>query len=255
MLTEERFFKIVEIVNRNRTATVQEIAKELGVSESTIRRDLTELDARGKLNKVHGGATTMERSSVYYARADKNLETRTGTQTFEKSEIGAYAAGLIRAGDLVYIDAGTTTAAMAERITETKACYVTNSPQIALNLAKRGINATLTGGEVKALTNACIGQMAVDVIGRYNFSIGFFGTNGISRTAAFSTPDQNEAAVKSAAFTRCNKRYVLADNTKFNKISPITFADFENVLVVTDRCPDEYLGICEIVELTAEVGK
>ena len=238
MLTEERYQKIIDIVNEQKTITVLELLK---ISESTVRRDLVSLDKLGKLIRVHGGATSLE---LQYETADKDIPKRSTLNLEEKHIIGKYAANLIVSGDFVYLDAGTTVEIMAEYITEKNASYVTNSIWQAKALAKHNIPVTIIGGTFKSVTEAIIGSEAVEYLQKYHFTKGFFGTNGISRIAHFSTPETNEASVKRTALSRCKMSYILADSTKFEKISAVTFGQLKNSTIITTKlAPQNYENI------------
>ena len=93
----------------------------------------------------------------------------------------------------------------------------------------------MIGGTFKAVTEAIIGSEAVECLQKYHFTKGFFGTNGISDIAHFSTPEANEASVKRTAITRCKQSYVLADSTKFDKVSAVTFGYIENSTIITTQ--------------------
>ena len=105
MLAEERFALILEQLNEQRTVTVQQLCEALHTSESTIRRDLTELDRQGRLTKVHGGATLPDSR---FLADEPTMEAKETLAVAEKRSIAAVAAALITAEDFVFIDAGTT---------------------------------------------------------------------------------------------------------------------------------------------------
>ena len=111
MLTEERFTRILSILESMGSVTVQQLMTELDASESTIRRDLNTLDANGQLIKVHGGAILKNTS---YSTEDDEVMQRRERNKGAKEKIAKYAAGLIEPGDFVYIDAGTTTDLMID---------------------------------------------------------------------------------------------------------------------------------------------
>ena len=230
MLTEERFAKILSILESMGSVTVQQLMTELDASESTIRRDLNALDANGQLTKVHGGAIL---KTVAYSTKDDNVISRKEKNRDAKNKIAKYAAEQIAPGDFVYLDAGTTTELMIEYITSHQAVFVTNAISHAKRLAERGFTVYLLGGEFKAVTEAIVGEEAVAALEKYNFTKGFWGANGVSLQKGYSTPELKEAMVKKKSMENCKERFVLADESKFNQISSVTFAPFEGATVIT----------------------
>lgn len=230
MLTEERFAKILSILENSGSVTVQQLMAELDASESTIRRDLTALDANGQLTKVHGGAVL---KNMVYSTRDDEVTHRKEQHKEAKERIARYAAKLITSGDFVYIDAGTTTECMIDYITNKQAVFVTNAITHAKKLAERGCTVYILGGEFKAVTEAIVGEEAVVTLEKYNFTKGFWGANGVSIQKGFSTPELKEALVKRKSMANCKERFVLADDSKFNQISSVTFAPFESATVIT----------------------
>lgn len=247
MLIEERFCEILRIVEEKRTVTVQELTEMLRTSESTIRRDLTVLHNEGKLIKVHGGAIAVD---LNYNSKDTDLVLREELNKDDKIKIARYAAGLIEADDVVFVDAGSTTALLIDYITQTNAMYVTNSIIHAKKLAQRGCKCYILGGEFKLSTEAIVGSEAIECLNKYNFTKGFWGTNGVNVKSGFSTPDVNEALVKKKAMQQTKCKYVLCDATKFNQISPVSFAEFEDAVVITtamvDKCYEKYENVVEV---------
>lgn len=236
MLAEKRREEILKMVEECQTVTVPELSRKLNISESTIRRDLEQLDRMHKLVRVHGGATAL---TMQYVVNDEGFAERYEIMSEEKTVIGRYAARLIGPDDFVYIDAGTTTERLIDFIDENDAVYVTNSVGHALKLLRRGFRVIMPGGEMKQKTEAMVGVDTVDAIRRFNFTIGFFGTNGVSQKTGFTTPEVNEAMVKKMALRHSAARYVLCDHTKFSLVSPITFAEYGEADIITDRLPDQ----------------
>lgn len=230
MLAEERFNRILSIVEKKKSVTVVELTELLDTSESTIRRDLTTLDKRKKLIKVHGGATAID---MEYMTKDSEVSVRQDLNKEEKQKIAQYAAGLIQKEDFIYIDAGTTTEYLVEQIQEKEAVYVTNGIVHARKLLQKGCRVFLLGGELKKETEALIGAEAVQSLKKYNFTKGFFGANGVHNEYGITTPDLNEAAVKEHALRQCRKSYVLADSSKIGKISLVKFAELKETEVIT----------------------
>lgn len=246
MLLEKRLEQILKLVEQNGSVTVQELTEVLGASESTIRRDLLLLAEEGRINKVHGGATAV---NSYYDK-DEDVAARKNLNKEEKIEIARYAASLIKPHDLVYLDAGTTTERVIDFITERSATYVTNAIGHAKRLVEAGCEAHILGGKFKLATEAIVGNETVSELEKYNFAIGFLGTNGVSRKSGFSTPDIDEAMVKKKAIMQCRRPYILCDPEKFSKVSPVTFAAFEDAFILTTEVKgSSFQGARNIIEI------
>jgi len=236
MLTEKRQEEILKLLDTNGSVTVNELKNRFHASESTIRRDLNTLHDMGALVKVFGGAVKVE--SKIKIKEEK-VEQRKEQHMEEKQRIAQYAASLVEPDDFVYIDAGTTTGAMIPYLSEKKATYVTNAVFHALQLAEKGMHVILVGGEMKAATEAIVGNEAYNNLQKYNFTKGFWGTNGVNRREGFTTPDINEALVKECAIKHTQEPYILCDSRKFYQICPIRFAEFDDAVIITDCLPDE----------------
>ena len=246
MLTEERYVAILRLLEEKKAVTVTELTQLLNTSESTIRRDLTSLHKSGRLYKVYGGATAL---SSRYSASEEDMRTKNALYTEEKVAIARHAASLVRSNDFVYLDAGSTTLQMLDFLAEKDATYVTNGLPHAARLASRGFKSFILGGRVKAVTEAVIGAEALASLKGYNFTKGFFGTNGISIESGYSTPDADEGTVKGEAVARCKRAYVLADSSKFNRTTPITFAPLTSAAIITGRLEDKkYRDFTTIIE-------
>lgn len=247
MLTEERRSIILSLLDERGTLSVSELVSELHASESTIRRDLITLNRAGSLKKVHGGAVKLETGVIL---TEPSVNDKRHLFPAEKERIARYAAGLIRRGDLVFIDAGTTTEKMIEYITEKDAIYITNAYNHARLLVKRGCKVYLAGGEMKDITEANVGVTCVEMLRGYNFTKCFLGTNGISKEAGFSTHDIDEASVKRIAAERSYITYILADHSKFDKTATVNFAQISRACIITDCVKnDEYRSLTVVKEV------
>lgn len=237
MLSEQRQAMILQYLEERRSVTVAELTEFLGISESTARRDITVLDKAGKLVKVFGGAVALE---SHYLAQEPTVAQKSEENQDEKQRIARYAASLVGPEDFVYLDAGTTTGYMLDFLEEKDAVFVTNAVAHAQRLAAMGCRVLLVGGTLKAATEAVVGASAARMLRDYHFTKGFFGTNGVSREAGFTTPDVNEALVKRTALEQCRRAYVLADHTKFQVVSAVTFASLEAALVLTDNSQEGF---------------
>lgn len=249
MLAEERFSRILSIIEAEGSATIQELMTALDASESTVRRDLITMDENGLLTKVHGGAIA-RRPSV--STHDEDVRNRKTMNAEQKNAIAKYAASLIRPDDFVYLDAGTSTEAMIPFIKETQAVFVTNAIGHAKLLAEKGCRVYLLGGKFKSQTEAIVGEEAMEMLSKYNFTKGFWGTNGISVSKGYSTPEIKEAMVKKYSMKNCKRCYILADASKFDQLSSVKFADFEQATILTTElykpALKKYKNIVEVKE-------
>lgn len=232
MFTEERHNIILRELKIKGMISVNDLVKLLNTSESTIRRDLNTLDSEGLLKKIHGGATLVGEKA---SRHDYKVNVRKSLNLDEKRKIAIHAASLIQDEDVIYIDAGTTTELIIEFISNTNITAVTNGIVHAKKLLEKNIKTFILGGEIKDVTEAIIGSNAVLDLKKYNFSKGFFGANGISNENGYTTPDVTEGMVKAEALRRCKKAYVLADESKLDQVSFITFGNIEDATLITNK--------------------
>lgn len=237
MLTKQRHEEMVNIIRERGSVTTNEMAKILGISESTARRDINFLADTGKVIKVYGGAMF---DSQDVDTQEDSFEQRMDINATEKGKAAEKALELITPDDFIYIDAGTTTKYIADNFNMNGVRIVTNGIEHARILASKGNEVVLVGGNVKISTDAIVGTLAVNTLDKYHFTKGFFGTNGISPKAGYTTPDINEALVKKAAMQKCSKSFIVCDSSKFNTISAVTFASFREATIVTNLCPAEF---------------
>lgn len=249
MLAEERFALILDLLTEKRTATVQELCEALNASESTIRRDLTELDRQGRLNKVHGGATL---PNGQFLADEPTMAAKESLAVSQKQSIAEAAAALITAEDFVYVDAGTSTLAMVRALSgpALEAHYVTNGIAHARLLAQKSCHVCLPGGLLRPRTEAIIGAAAVTALQQFNFTKAFMGANGVAMDAGFTTPDPEEAAVKAAAIRRARQIWFLTDDSKFGRIYPVVISALRDAAILTNRCPDPKYGQLTLVKET-----
>ncbi|MEG6565782.1 DeoR/GlpR family DNA-binding transcription regulator [Thermoanaerobacterium saccharolyticum] len=231
MFGEERRMKIAEILSKDKSITVSQLSEILGVSESTIRRDLKMLEIDGFIQRTHGGAilnTHTHYEPSFVEKEDYELPS--------KMQIGRMAASLIEEGDSVILDAGTTTLMIAKSLQDIHLTVVTNSPIIAIELSNRNnIELIVTGGIERLNTKALVGPIAEMVIRNFKVDKAFIGANAISYENGLMTPDIIEANTKKAMIDVSNEVYAVVDHTKFGKKSFVKFADLSDITaIITD---------------------
>lgn len=248
LLTEERYSIILELVNTRKSIKLTELCEILNASISTVRRDLNALAEMGRLTKVHGGAIAIDDNFTF---TEINVDEKSRLFTEEKTIIARYAASLIDDEDFIFMDAGTTTEKMIEFLPQKKVTFVTNGFIHAKKLAQKGFKVYIPGGEIKLITEAIVGAECIMTLKNYNFTKSFIGVNGISISSGFSTPDINEAKVKTTIVDGSLKTYVLADHSKFDKVTSVTFATLNRADIITDKLSDkkytDYTSVKEVM--------
>ena len=223
MLKSKRKQLILEKVTKDKFVSLEYLVQALNTSESTVRRDLDELESERKLRRVHGGA-----ESLHFLQEEESNQEKSIKNIQEKTKIAQKAASLIQEYDVIFIDAGTTNELLVNELHDPSVTVVTNSIHHATKLVERNIPTVIIGGVVKRSTDASIGGVALNQIGQLNFDKAFIGMNGID-DGFFTTPDMEEGAVKRAILENAKKTYVLADasklgNTSFAKVAPVSRA-------------------------------
>ncbi|SDY33991.1 DeoR family transcriptional regulator, fructose operon transcriptional repressor [Evansella caseinilytica] len=233
MLTYERQQLILSLLEEKKIVKLQELVDATGASESTIRRDLTELEEQKLLKRVHGGASLISKKFE-----EPTIEEKQSKYKAEKSAIGKYAASLVNNGDCIFIDAGTTTRAMVEYLQDKEIVVVTNGLNIITELIANNIRTYVTGGYVKEGTHAFVGRGAVDSLQTFQFDKAFVGTNGVDSESGYTTPDPEEAQIKELAIRKANETFVLADHSKFGDTSFAKIADLSAAIIITSKLTD-----------------
>jgi DeoR family fructose operon transcriptional repressor len=237
MLPDERRLRIIEQLAQQRSITVSELSTALGVSESTIRRDLDELEQQGLLRRTHGGAVAIDATAAF----EPTLQEKDVRHTAEKRAIAKAAAKLVRAGDAVLLDAGTTTLHIARAIAAMDITILTNSVPIAADLVARpDLRAQLIvlGGWMRTTTGALVGPFTERMLGELHADVVFLGANGLHLERGVTTPHPFEAAVKAAMVKSARRVVVAADRSKWNQASLVRVCNWDAVDVwVTDAAP------------------
>lgn len=225
MYAPERHQQILETARAHGRVDVAGLAKELSVTPETVRRDLTALERRGVLRRVHGGAIPVERLGIEPGVADRESHA-----SGEKDRIARAALDELPDGGSIIIDAGTTTVRFAELLPlDRELTVVTHSIPVASVLISRpNISLHLLGGVVRGRTLAAVGEWTRAQVAEVFVDVAFMGTNGISVERGLTTPDLAEASVKRALIDAARRTVVLADHTKFGR------EDFARVAPLTD---------------------
>jgi DeoR family transcriptional regulator, fructose operon transcriptional repressor len=229
MLEPERHQIILEALKVKSSVKLQELVELTNSSESTIRRDLIQLEQEKFLKRVHGGAARLQgklQEPSMTEKSSKNLQT--------KRQIAQYASSLVDEGDCIYLDAGSTIFEMIPFLPE-NIVAVTNGLTHVNELIEKNIKTFLIGGYAKPTTKATIGRGALDSLGHYRFDKCFLGVNGIHSQFGYTTPDPEEAMIKQQAISLSREAYVVADESKFSEIAFAKIADLHQATIITNE--------------------
>lgn len=231
MLTSQRKQLILEKLEAEGQVQSTALSVHFSVSEDTIRRDLRELAAEGRLQRVHGGALPASSAVVPFAE-------RKTVKMDAKKNVARKGAQLISAGQVVIIDGGTTTAELITFLPpDLQITVVTHSPSIALGLVDHPlIDVILIGGRLYKHSIVTVGAAAIEGIGNVHADLFFMGVTGIHPEAGLTTGDFEEACIKRAFSGRAAETIVLASPEKINTASSFAIGDVSlaNTMVVED---------------------
>ncbi len=215
MLTTERKRLLLQRLKQEGKIEARQAAAELGISNDTIRRDLRELAAAGKLQRVHGGALPK-------SEADADLDARKNISAKSKSEVGMAAARLIKPEQVVIIDGGTTALQLVSNLSvDQRNTVITHSPTIAVALSSLpAITVIMIGGVLFRHSMVNVGAAAVEAVSHFHADTFFMGVTGVDVSAGLTTGDFEEAHIKKALSSRAADTVVMASCEKLEVASP-----------------------------------
>ena len=234
MLAKQRQQYILTQVAKSGALAVSELVAQLKVSRETVRRDLIALAERGLIVTTHGGVMSSE-------RLEPDINIRESANADAKQAIGQRAAALVQDGASLILDSGSTTQAVARALADRHQLVVyTNDWRIALLLGRRnGNRVTLLGGELSDSEDATFGLDTLQQLSHYRVDFSFVGACGISPDAYLTDYTRMVAEVRSRMITAAGQAVVVADLSKFGRITPVRIGGFETVrYLVTEAQPD-----------------
>ena len=234
MLTQERKAHIRAVLRRDGRIVAKALSQELDLSEDTIRRDLRELAAEGLLQRVHGGALPA-------SPAMADFPARKAVATGSKRAIARAAAEMIRPGQVVFLDGGTTAVEVARALSPTlQATVVTHSPNVAVELAAHpSVEVELIGGRLFKHSVVAVGAAAIEAIVRVRADIYFMGVTGVHPDMGLTTGDAEEAAVKRTISRHAAETVVLASAEKLGAASPFVVMAVSEVAAIVVEADTE----------------
>ncbi|PWB97283.1 DeoR/GlpR family DNA-binding transcription regulator [Salinibacterium hongtaonis] len=245
MYATERQQQIENRLADDGRVTVVDLAREFDVSNETVRRDLDQLELRGVLRRVHGGAVSAARIS----RTEESIAQRSDRNAAAKERIALAALALIPStfSGAIAIDSGTTTGMLAQGLSrwqpdtpDRSLTVITHSIAIASAVSDNPhIEVQIIGGRLRGITSAAVGPTTLAQLSRLRPDIAFVGANGLHSDFGFSTPDPDEAAVKTALTRGARRAIALVDASKLGVETLVSFATLADIdTLVTDKQPD-----------------
>ncbi len=237
---EERRRRIAELVRRRGSVRIVDLVEPMGVSEPTLRKDLSYLEGRKVLKRTHGGAIAVE------PRPDRGPGDRGTVNVEAKRAIAKACAALVGEGQSVYVDAGTTTTMVAEELPDTYLNVVTNSVPVVQILGPRGqIRHTLLGGRYHSVGESVVGPIALENLERFTVDVAFVGISGIT-AEGITVSDVNEGELKKQVISSARRVVVACDSSKvgqvdFSFLVPLGVVDD----IVTEAADPELVSWCE----------
>jgi DeoR family transcriptional regulator, aga operon transcriptional repressor len=233
LLNEERRRAILEILNREGRVLVLDLAKRFTTSQVTIRKDLEDLHAHGLIHRTHGGALPAREGAL----EDPTLREKEKLHRKEKLRIAEAATRLVQEGQVVILDSGTTTTAIARALRHFQnLTIVTNAVNIAAELSGTAVEVILTGGTLRKNSFSLVGPIAEETLHRLNADLLFLGVDGFDVQYGLSTPNLLEAKVNRVMVEVAKRTVAACDSSKFGRRSLSLIAPPQALHeVITDR--------------------
>lgn len=251
MLTIKRWEEIVRILERDGSVDVNSLSDRFGVTAKTIRQDLAELESRGLLKRVHGGAVYKPNGGIFPIRERKQHNLQ------EKERIAKAALKYIENGDTIILDGGSTTLQLAKQLGETRLVVITNDLIIAGELLSReAITLYLSGGRLRREgVYTLLGREAERIILRYHANKLFLATSALDFEQGLTVFLEEEAEIKKAMLSAAKEIICLADYSKFHKTALVSFAPLKKIdrLITDDRIPETDLKYLKDQGIEVEV--
>jgi DeoR/GlpR family transcriptional regulator of sugar metabolism len=229
----ERRQQILHLLREHLGIRVADMAQRLGVSEGTIRNDLTALEEEGLLTRVRGGAVPREE----YQFLNRSFAERAQVNADAKQRIARYAAGLVESGDSILLDASTTVFAMVPFVRERRSLtVVTNGIEVGLALAQDpSYTVILVGGTIRADGTSVVGDLGEKLLKDLHIKTAFVSCSGFSVDAGLTEVDLQEVQIKKRMIRSAERVVALVDSTKLGRVDLTSFASLEQVsLIITD---------------------
>jgi DeoR family transcriptional regulator of aga operon len=216
MLSEERRREILDLLRKDGRVLVRSLSRHFRTSQITIRKDLESLHNDGQLERTHGGALPKETGAL----KDSPLQEKARKHRQEKVRIAAAAAEKIKPGQVIILDSGTTTTAIARACSQIKnLTIITNATNIAAELADAPVEVILTGGTLRKNSFSLVGPLAEESLRKLSADLLFLCVDGFDVNYGLTTPNLLEARVNRAMAESARRTIIVCDSSKFGRRS------------------------------------
>lgn len=236
MFPEERRSNIIDILNKLGRRRVSDLARDLAVSEVTVRQDLDLLERQGLLRRTHGGAILNSRTGF-----ERTFQLEAATFQEEKERIGRAAAALVSDGETIILDVGTTTTEVARHLKDHKGLtIITNALNIAMLLEENpDITVIVTGGTLRAKQHSLVNPYGFLILEQIHADMAFIGASGISAEKGITNANIPEAEMKRMFVRNARRRILVADSSKIGNVALAKVSDLWEInQLITDNQAD-----------------
>lgn len=239
----ERIDSIIEFIYKNKNVTLDQICDDFNISKSTVRRDLSEILKDTNLKKTYGGITLKNKwgnKKYLTSFSERNIENAD-----KKLAISKKAANIVEDNDVIFIDSGTTTFYMVDYLGNVNNLTIlTNNLEVIFRAVKyKNINLISLSGTLSRETLSFVGATSISTIKNFNISKAFMATTGFSIMNGVTNSSPLESDIKRTVISKSNKIILLADSSKFNSVSLMTYCNLEDIdILVTDKMPDKNIS-------------
>lgn len=231
MIPYERQKKLLDIIKAKELVKIDELQDSFkNISNSTLRRDLKELEKERKIELLSGGAV-----KISTTKGEIPISKRSTLYSAEKEKIAKLAADLIEDGDTIYLDSGSTAAMLFKNILDKKITIYTSNPDVITVRDKISAEIIVIGGKYSSTNSSLYGALTENILKQLYFNKAFIGANGVDEKFGVMTPSMEEANKKRLVKEHSDSSYLICDSSKFHNLSNVKAFDLKDITIISDK--------------------
>ena len=234
-MKEDRLAKMEEFIREKKSISLDELCEVFDVSKNTVRRDVALICNRSDIHKIYGGV------SVQYNRIPPSFTERSSVNTEVKRRIGKFAASMVEDGDVIFVDAGTTTCQMIDFLGDRKnVTIITHSLDVITRaFSYPNLTVIVISGTLNRLTYSFTGQTSSDIFKEYNIRKAFMASTGLTIQNGATQAAPYEFAIKEAASRKSDLVYLMIESQKIGRVCLLTYCTVDRInSVITEKMPN-----------------